>query len=125
MTIAQSDLLSLKNTVESTLMNFLHVSNDMDMRRRIVLELSAIMMHAKMMGYVLDYKVVCDETNNAKHDPIFDLSIHVDIYIKPPRSINVDVWHFAVNPYAGGITPSWFDYEERRVRLLELCGTEL
>jgi hypothetical protein len=122
-TIQMTDLASLRSIIESALCNFLFATNDQMMRHRVVNELSTILMQAKGQGLVWEYRVVCDETNNTFRD--FDL--HVDIYLKPVRSIEIKVWNFALTNNRIESTPMTVvvDYEERRSQLLDLCEVEI
>jgi hypothetical protein len=111
-------------------MNFLYVSNDVDMRLRVVTEVSAIMAMAKAQRQVIDYKVICDQTNNTP-EGIRSGQMAVDIYIRPMWSVNMQIWNFKINPYMDssiallGLDFSEVPYEDLRSRLLEKCVVEI
>jgi phage tail sheath protein FI len=108
-------------------MNFLYVSNDVDMRVRIVSELSALLAKARKEGKLNDYKIVCDETNNAPEE-IRAGDLSVDIYIKPMWSLNFIIWNFRINSNRLQTTYDFLvedAYEDRRSKMLELCEVEI
>ena len=108
-------------------MNFLYVINDVDMRLRVVAELSAIMALAKAQRQVFDYKVVCDQTNNTPQ-LVREGVLSVDIYIKPVYSVNFLVWNFKTNvtdDLKNKFDFIFADYEEQRSWMLDVCGVEI
>ena len=81
-------LLFLEKSIEPTLFGFLFEPNTPNTRARITSLLTSFMDSQKAEENVIDFSVVCNETNNTPQD-IDTNTLNVDIYIQPTRTIEI------------------------------------
>lgn len=117
------ELLTLRQEISTQLDNLFATTDNDSFRRQIILCIEPLLREAHAKRLVFNYKIVCDETNNSVGSaPI------VEIYIQPSYSIKHIVWNFSskVEPIIVPVVRSedYFEYEEKRSKMIELCMVE-